>query len=197
MSPNTYPLPRRRPKLGNPLYPCPLKPSSLLNPRLRMSLKFKICSHWSLARCSTDHLLRSKPGPNPPQYYYLHRRLYTTNIQRCPRKHLTHYPCLTPRSNMVYLNSSRDQPCTFRPDRRRIRVSVRFQCRICRGPLRTIFPRRVRQHPTNKHPLRHPFPRRLTFPHNSRANCHQPNNQSSSPIPTLPMSTGLIPSIPV
>uniref|UniRef100_A0A3B5LNZ9 Uncharacterized protein n=1 Tax=Xiphophorus couchianus TaxID=32473 RepID=A0A3B5LNZ9_9TELE len=88
MGPPSTPLPTSRFKPRHLIYSSPLKPNSLLHPRLRMSIQFKICPNWSLACRSPNHFLRSK-----------------TN--------LTYSSRTTPCCHMIRIYPSRDKPSSL------------------------------------------------------------------------------------
>lgn len=59
LSPHTSTVPCHWLKPGHTIYSCPFKSNSLLDSRVRLSIKFKICPHRSPSSCSSDNLLWS------------------------------------------------------------------------------------------------------------------------------------------
>lgn len=126
MNPTSNTTPTNQPKPRDPIYSSYIQPFSLFHLMIRMSVKLKILSIWRPTSSSTNNFLRSYNSHHPSISTTNKRLILPTNTYLYTRTYMTTSPGLTYSYNMIYLNSSRNKPSPFRPNRRRIRISLRI-----------------------------------------------------------------------
>uniref|UniRef100_A0A8C3QZL5 Uncharacterized protein n=1 Tax=Cyanoderma ruficeps TaxID=181631 RepID=A0A8C3QZL5_9PASS len=106
MNPTTPTISPRRPKPRTTFHPSYIKPSSILHPMVRLSIKLKIRTNWGPTCSSTNHLIRGHFSNHPTIHYPNSRQLHPKHISNHPRTPLSHLLLLTPSHNMICINPS-------------------------------------------------------------------------------------------